>query len=351
MRLFYEPCVPIFEGVPHELYILRPKEEVKAWADSYGSILIRAADSITGYVNLYSFITDLGISKEEAEKALERYLASDDWQINISREGFDSIFAGDIAAVTREFATEYSIVVGDRIYSPFWVYSHPVEDYEAVGITKDDISKMLEHINAFHLSDEAREAFEAKLNKFIGSDGRDKMPEPVNPGWGMGGSDFTFSREFIDSVYNIYIVSQIVGQEARDEWVNNVYLKQTREEMCALPDLYQAIVALNVSREEFERENNKYIDYPGMYYTEDIIDALYLDDVEEMKRLLTNPFALYYDGEIYTFDRLSQDPKRAEDIPADVLNEYLYFIESVCQQEGLIKYMQEDIDRVRQHAK
>lgn len=163
----------------------------------------------------------------------------------------------------------------------------------------------------------------------------------------VGGSDFTFSLKFINKVYNIYIIDQIVGQEKCDEWVNNVYLKQTLEEMDALPDLYQAIVGLNVSKEDFIKQNNEYIDYPGMYFSEDIIDALYMDDIEEIKRLLRGPYTLYYNGEIYTFDAMSQDPHITDDIPADVLNEYLDFIESVCVEEKIIKYYQNEIDRLR----
>lgn len=163
----------------------------------------------------------------------------------------------------------------------------------------------------------------------------------------VGGSDFTFSLKFINKVYNIYIIDQIVGQETCDEWVNNVYLKQTLEEMDALPDLYQAIVGLNISKEDFIKQNNEYIDYPSMYFTEDIIDALYMDDVEEMKRLLRGPYTLYYNGEIYTFDAMSENPHITDDIPADVLNEYLDFIESVCVEEKIIKYYQAEIDRLR----
>ena len=171
-------------------------------------------------------------------------------------------------------------------------------------------------------------------------------PEPPDEPH-VGGSDFTFSLKFINKVYNIYIIDQIVGQETCDEWVNNVYLKQTLEEMDALPDLYQAIVGLNVSKEDFIKQNNKYIDYPSMYFTEDIIDALYMDDIEEMKRLLRGPYTLYYNGEIYTFDAMSANPHITDDIPADVLNEYLDFIESVCVDEKLIKYYQAEIDRLR----
>ncbi len=68
-----------------------------------------------------------------------------------------------------------------------------------------------------------------------------------------------------------------------------------------------------------------------------------------MKKQLVNPLALYYDGEIYTFDELSeaQNTQTAADISADVMSEYLGYIEMVCDESGILKYMQEDIDSVR----
>ncbi len=165
----------------------------------------------------------------------------------------------------------------------------------------------------------------------------------------IGGSDYTFSRKYIEKVYNIYLASQIVGQEARDEWVNNVLLVKSPEEQGALPTIYQMIHDLNIPKEDFIAENDKYVDYPGMYFSEDIISALYLEDIEEMKKQLVNPLALYYEGEIYTFDELSQsqNAQMAANIPADVMSEYLGYIETVCDENGILKYMQEDIDGVK----
>lgn len=165
----------------------------------------------------------------------------------------------------------------------------------------------------------------------------------------IGGSDYTFSRKYIDKVYNIYMAAEVVGVERRDEWVNNVFLLQTPEEQEALPPIYQMIRDLSITKEEFIAENDKYVDYPDMYFSEEIISALYQEDIDEMKRLLASPFALYYDGEVYTFDELSQsqNTRMTANIPADVMNNYLGYIELVCEENGIIKYMQEDIDRVQ----
>jgi len=65
----------------------------------------------------------------------------------------------------------------------------------------------------------------------------EEVPEqPVNTE-AKGGSDYSFSRHYVDEVYDIQIVSEIVGREARDEWVNNVFLKLSPEEQNATPNL------------------------------------------------------------------------------------------------------------------
>ncbi|MDE6594982.1 MAG: hypothetical protein K2K44_03110 [Oscillospiraceae bacterium] len=140
---------------------------------------------------------------------------------------------------------------------------------------------------------------------------------------------YPFLRKYTDKVEDIYIAGEIVGQETLQEWVDNVYLKKSDEEMDALPALYQAIVAFGISEEDFRKKNEEYIDYPGMYFSEEIISALYSEDVNEMKRLLTHPWALYYDGEIYAFDEMYKDPNIIAGVPADVMNEYLDFIETI----------------------
>ncbi len=165
----------------------------------------------------------------------------------------------------------------------------------------------------------------------------------------IGGGDYAFVRRYVEEAENIYIAAQIIGQEARNDWVDNVYLTMSPEEQSELPELYRIIHDLNIPKEDFIEENKKYVDHPGMYYSEEVIEALYLDDIDEMKKRLVNPTALYYDGEIYTFDGLRRNPKLADNIPDDVLEEYLNFIYDTAVQIGEIKYMQSDIDELREY--
>ena len=167
---------------------------------------------------------------------------------------------------------------------------------------------------------------------------------PAQPA--VGGSDYTFARKYIDEVYNIQVASEVVGREVRDDWVNNVYLKKSAEEQNLLPDIYQMIVDLKISKEDLIKKNNE---FDGIYLSDATIDALYLEDVEAMKQALMSPLALYYNTEIYTFDQISQNPQSI-DAPAEILSEYFDKIAEFCEQEGLTKYMQEEIDTARKNT-
>lgn len=173
---------------------------------------------------------------------------------------------------------------------------------------------------------------------FIASETEQQTEKPP-----VGGSDYTFLRKYIDEVYNIQLATEIVGKEARDEWVNNVFLKKSAEEQEAIPPIYQIIVDLEISKEDLIQKNNE---KGGIYLSAETIDALYQEDIDEVKKALMSPFALYYEGEIYTYDEFAETHVEA-DIPAETLDEYFDFIEKVCEQEGIIKYMWESIDNTR----
>lgn len=167
--------------------------------------------------------------------------------------------------------------------------------------------------------------------------------QPVNTE-AKGGSDYSFSRHYIDEVYDIQIVSEIVGREACDEWVNNVFLKLSPAEQDATPNLYLAIEALGVTKEALIAQNNKDEYHPLPNY---IIEALYMEDKEDMKQALTSPLAIYHNGIVYTFDMLAKSGDFADDIPEDILIAYFDKIQKYCEEENLIKYMQEEIDSAK----
>ena len=78
----------------------------------------------------------------------------------------------------------------------------------------------------------------------------------------VGGGDYAFLRKYIDEVYNIHLASEVVGRDACQEWVDNVFLKKSVEEQVALPTIYQIIVDLEISKEDLIKKNN---DNDGIY--------------------------------------------------------------------------------------
>ncbi len=81
-------------------------------------------------------------------------------------EEISALISGEKKDVIKSFASEYSIVIGDKIYSPVWVYSHSIDDYTAAGITNEMIDQKLALYSEFNLTNEAATAFESKLSDF-----------------------------------------------------------------------------------------------------------------------------------------------------------------------------------------
>ncbi len=162
---FYLPCNYIINNIPGSLLDLRDSNEVNKWLEK-DKLISRseAISSIKDYVNTYSFITEFNITREEAETALEYYI-DDNY---ITYEHLDIIFSGDVELITKTFASELSIPVGDRIYTPHWLYTHSIEDYKAAGITAEDILSRVGSYRYILFTDEARQAFSEKLSAYTG---------------------------------------------------------------------------------------------------------------------------------------------------------------------------------------
>lgn len=166
---YYQPCNFILDNIPVELLKLRDGDKVNQWLEKDKlSSRQSVSSSIKDYVNIYSFITDFNISREEAETALEYYLNTPDEFEHIEYRDLDIIYSGDIELITKTYASEYSIVVGDKIYSPEWVYTHSAEDYKAAGITAEDILSRVDSYSRILFTDEARLAFSEKLSAYTG---------------------------------------------------------------------------------------------------------------------------------------------------------------------------------------
>ena len=175
--------------------------------------------------------------------------------------------------------------------------------------------------------------------------------DPVyNPN--IGGGGYEISYRFFPMAENLFVASQIVGQEAYDDWYVNVYLNQSPEERVRLPALYQIINAFDISMEDLIRENESYTgsDY---YLDEYVVDALYRDEAL-MMYLLRHPLTLYFDGEIYTYYevrgfatggiQLTPSHESMWNLPSEVYEEYFDRIESIGETNEDFRDIIENID-------
>ena len=74
----------------------------------------------------------------------------------------------NMETITNYFASTYSIVVDDNIYSPNWIYYHTVDDYAVCGITADDIKDHISQYSNINFESNALSAFESKISNYIG---------------------------------------------------------------------------------------------------------------------------------------------------------------------------------------
>ena len=334
---YYEPLLPKLGHISSTLFELVDEDEFNEWRDKVNVLYRKGEDvptDINGFLNVYAMMNYFDISDEDVTKAFE-YELSQDYPFFMNKEDLNVLLSRDETAILTHFQSDYSIVIGDRIYSPQWVYENSDKAYKQAGITPEMLKEKLGLYVQSNLTEDAKNYLINKINKYESS---------LSPA--VGGSDYTFNRKYVDEVYNIHIASMIVGRDACDAWVNDVFLKKSPAEQEDIPPLYQIIVELEISKEDLINKNNEYSG-PDQYLSDYIIDALYADDIETMKQLLMSPMALYYTKDIYTFDELMIGTDKAAGIPKETLKKYFDYIESVCEENGTIKYMQEDIDKAR----
>ncbi|MBQ9384382.1 MAG: hypothetical protein IJT87_09100, partial [Ruminiclostridium sp.] len=140
----------------------------------------RQAGNVTRYriddtVNLYRFMKDLGMSGEEMEAAITKMDEENRPLVdegNLSYDVLFDLYTGIFGWENKEdmaltFKSNYSIAVGEYVFSPRWMYYHTIDDYNKVGITATQVGLMLERYRELGLTDEAWTAFFKKLNGYI----------------------------------------------------------------------------------------------------------------------------------------------------------------------------------------
>ena len=178
----------------------------------------------------------------------------------------------------------------------------------------------------------------------------------------VGGDDYSFNRRYLDETYDIAYLGKVYDGEidilpdgALQDWVENRFLKKSPEEQDAMPVMYQAVHELGITKDQLIALNDSRKKL-GQYMILDdgYIDSLYADDEAEMKQKLVNPRALYYNGEIYTWDELNSGSLTSvtDQIPQNVMNTYVDSIIDYIEGSGIMssaemeRYITDNIGKI-----
>lgn len=144
--------------------------EFDKWTKTFGDSS-QIQTSLNEYTNLYSFMIRFNIPNEEMTKFLYK-----DRELNkkfeMTQYGFTD---ADIAAlctrdektVMLQFASSYAIISNDKVYSPQWIYTHTLKDYEKEKIPPKLIfDKLSQYRKIPHFTAEAWAALENKINAY-----------------------------------------------------------------------------------------------------------------------------------------------------------------------------------------
>ena len=149
-----------------------------AWKTSNESIL--TPYGLYDSMDLVSFCRDLDIPWENIEECVRGWDGSVSYPAGTPKEEYEDIERfteeeltalgnGDNEAIARLLASDYSIVVGENVFSPRWLYYHTTEDYKAAGIPADELYHKMFTYSELDITDEAWGAFKVKLSVYANS--------------------------------------------------------------------------------------------------------------------------------------------------------------------------------------
>lgn len=148
-----------------------------------GSKWVKSKESVPTPYNLYnsmslvSFCRDLDIPWESIEDNVRAWNGSVRYPAGTPREEYEDIErfteeelaalkTGDDETIVKLLASDYSIVVGENVFSPMWLYYHTVDDYKTAGIAPNTMYLLLEKYSKFDLTEETSNAIHSPLERY-----------------------------------------------------------------------------------------------------------------------------------------------------------------------------------------
>ena len=160
-----KPCPERISSLPEA--VMQLTGDGYSWAGNYESGKPAWSLTLMDYDNLYSFIHTHSIDPARLREVLSdgsRMIH----RIPFTDEEIDILLGDDAAAAMAKFASPDTIVIGDRGYSPRWMYYHDAGDYAAAGITPEMVAAVQPYYYDPLYGQEAADAFSQKLFEYSG---------------------------------------------------------------------------------------------------------------------------------------------------------------------------------------
>ncbi|MFA5657992.1 MAG: hypothetical protein WC900_01770 [Oscillospiraceae bacterium] len=135
------------------------------------SPLYSDSTSIRELFGMYSFIIHFNIPDETVRDILvkqrELYIRLNSSARYFTDEEIDLLLSRDDVKIAEYFIQPYAIAKDGNVYSPKWIYTHTIEDYEKAGFSADLISEKVEaFIEILPFTAEAKAALENKVTEY-----------------------------------------------------------------------------------------------------------------------------------------------------------------------------------------
>lgn len=164
--LFYQPFERYFAEIPSSLMFNDSTGPYEEYLNGF-DVINNPSDNIMGYPNIYSYVRYFNLTDEQIREGLA--FMTESGENGLTDYEVDTfILYDDVVRASAFFANKYAIVVGSHIYSPNWLYLHTVEEWRKANIIDNGLADIVENYREFPFEEDARIAFEAKLEEALG---------------------------------------------------------------------------------------------------------------------------------------------------------------------------------------
>ena len=209
----------------------------------------------------YNAVRELNISKEDFIIA-NKGITYTPYQI-------DAIFSDDINLINQAFINDYALLIGDKIYTPDWLATHTISNYEQSRIDANELMQYLDKIDVVELERETL-AIKANLSR-------------INPAF-VDNNSLARNQYEIDFYSMPDFIHELIPSTEYEAWASRFIVENNNEvrDMSEF-NIINIVRELNIKKSDFIKANAQRI------YTEEQIEAIYFGSNDDINGEFSQP--------------------------------------------------------------